>query len=222
MDRRSFVLVAVLIAAQATLVAAQQPYAPAAPGTFPADAAATPLTGVQQPSDVRQTSVEQPLPLAPPARANTPLQLPAAPGADAARNKTTGAAGFGTMLAALGVVLGLFLGAVALLRRGMPKPAPTLPKEAVEVLGRIPLPGRCQGHLIRVGNKIALVGFQGGHGEPLVEITDPLEVDRLAGLCRQEDPYSATTSFRGIVDQFFKEKMPGARDAAAATEVDDV
>ena len=219
-----FAAVAFVVALAATGSNAQtpSPYAPA-PSLFPAGASATPLQTTPPVGDVQPTSHQQTVSLSPPeARANKPLQLPAAPGSDASKSKTGGASGFGTMLAALGVVLGLFLAVVGLLRRGMPKPARMLPKEAVEVLGRIPLPGRCQGHLIRVGNKIALVGFNGGVGETLVEITDPLEVDRLAGLCRQDDPHSATTSFRGIVDQFFKEKPPAALDAAGRQEIDDV
>lgn len=220
-------------------VVAQTPYAPT-PGLFPNDAPAAPLTtapltttppstapnpipsavpqGTVVQTSVQHATVQPSVALSPPeARASKPLQLPGASNTDG-KPRSGAASGFGTMLAALGVVLGLFLAAVALLRRGMPKPAKLLPKEAVEVLGRIPLPGRCQGHLIRVGNKIALVGFNGGHGESLVEITDPVEVDRLAGLCVQDDPHSATTSFRGIVDQFFKEKTPAAADNLSRAE----
>jgi flagellar protein FliO/FliZ len=205
---------------------AQTPYAPT-PGIFPEPAAAAPLptspgavpTAVPQ-GTVQQTSHQQSVALSPPEpRANAPLQLPGAPSGDASRPR--GPSGFSTMITALVVVLGLFLAVVGLLRRGMPKPARMLPKEAVEVLGRIPLPGRCQGHLIRVGNKIALVGFNGGHGEPLVEVTDPIEVDRLAGLCMQDDPHSATTSFRGIVEQFFREKNPAPIAADRNPEADD-
>ncbi|MEX2112376.1 MAG: hypothetical protein WD845_04280 [Pirellulales bacterium] len=46
--------------------------------------------------------------------------------------------------ASLGIVLGLFLLIVLVMRRGMPKGAISLPKDVVEVLGRAPLVGRQQ------------------------------------------------------------------------------
>jgi flagellar biogenesis protein FliO len=134
------------------------------------------------------------------------VKLSAAPTADAAARPRSGVSSFFGVIGALGIVLGAFLIVVLFLRRGLPKGARLLPTEAVEVLGRLPFPGRQQGHLIRVGNKIALVSFSTGGAETLLEITDPLEVDRLAGLCRSADPHSATTSFRGVVEQFFHDK----------------
>lgn len=114
------------------------------------------------------------------------------------------ASGLPTGLASLAVVLGLFLAVAWAVRRGMPAGPAKLPSEAVEVLGRAPLAGRQFAHLIRCGNKLLLVHVAPGCAETLTEITDPVEVDRIAGLCRQAHPQSATTSFRQVFQQWGK------------------
>ena len=114
-----------------------------------------------------------------------------------------------TGLASLAVVLGLFFAVAWALRRGMPPGAAMLPREAVEVLGKTPLAGRQHAHLLRCGNKVLLVYLAQGVAETLTEITDPLEVDRLVGLCRQSHPQSTTASFRQILQQFGRGKGEG-------------
>ena len=106
------------------------------------------------------------------------------------------------MAASLAVVLGLFLAFAWMLRGATPKAAGLLPNEVVEVLGRAPLAGRQQMHLLRCGNKLLLVSVTPAGAETLTEVTDPLEVDRLAGLCQQARPHSATAAFRQIFQQF--------------------
>jgi flagellar biogenesis protein FliO len=113
---------------------------------------------------------------------------------------------FLTGLAALAVVLGLFFVTAWALRRGMPAAPGRLPSEVVEVLGRTPLATRQFAHLIRCGNKLLLVHLAPGTAETLTEITDPAEVDRIAGLCRQSHPQSTTATFRQIFQQFAREK----------------
>jgi flagellar biogenesis protein FliO len=102
----------------------------------------------------------------------------------------------------LGIVLGLFLLMALVVRRGMPKNLPVLPREAVEVLGRAPLFGREQVYLIRCANKVVLVAASAGKLETLTEVTDPAEVDRLSGIGQQSHPHSATASFRQVFEQF--------------------
>ncbi|MHB1035585.1 MAG: flagellar biosynthetic protein FliO [Pirellulales bacterium] len=115
-----------------------------------------------------------------------------------------------TLVGSLGVVVGLFLGVVWLIRRGMPAGAMVLPREAVEVLGRAALGGRQQAYLVRCGNKLLLVSVSPAGCETLTEIIDPLEVDRLAGLCQQSQPQSATAAFRQVFQQFAGERAtPG-------------
>lgn len=122
--------------------------------------------------------------------------------------------------ASLGIVLGLFLLVVWVMRRGMPKNATLLPREAVEVLGRAPLIGREHVYLIRCGNKMLLVSVAAGKAETLTEITDPSEVDRLAGICQQLHPHSVTTSFRQVFQQFGQPQH--ARDFLARRQADDL
>jgi flagellar biogenesis protein FliO len=110
-----------------------------------------------------------------------------------------------TGAASLGIVLGLFLLVAFVVRRGMPKNSALLPAEAVEILGRAPLIGRQQVHLLRCGNKILLVYATATGVETLTEIDDPAEVDRLAGICQQNRPQSASASFRQVFQQFDRE-----------------
>lgn len=105
-------------------------------------------------------------------------------------------------MASLAAVLGLFFAVAWVLRRGTPHTMAALPGEVVEILGRAPLPGRQQMHLVRCGHKLLLVAISATSADTLTEITDPLEVDRLCGLCRQSHPQSATATFRNILNQF--------------------
>jgi hypothetical protein len=86
--------------------------------------------------------------------------------------------------ASLGVVVGVFLLVAWVVRRGMPKGSGLLPSDAVEVLGRAPLVGRQQVHLVRCGHKLVLVTVTPSGTQTLTEITDPAEVDRLLNLCQ--------------------------------------
>ena len=101
----------------------------------------------------------------------------------------------------LGVVLGIFLLIAWMIRRAAPQGLTRLPNEAFEVLGRAPLAGRQNVHLLRCGNKLLLVSITPAGTETLTEIIDPQEVDRLAGLCRQAGPQSSTAAFRRIFEQ---------------------
>ena len=108
-----------------------------------------------------------------------------------------------TLGGSLAMVLGLFLLTMWLLRRASPNATAALPMEVFEVLGRAPLAGRQQAHLLRCGNKLLLVSVAaaGSGATTLGEITDPAEVARLADLCRHARPAGPTTSLRRIVGQ---------------------
>ena len=101
----------------------------------------------------------------------------------------------------LALVLGVFFALVWVLRRAAPPGASLLPAEAFEVLGRAPLANRQQAHLLRCGNKLLLISAGTAGTEPLTEITDPAEVDRLTDLCRQARPNIATTALSRILGQ---------------------
>lgn len=118
-----------------------------------------------------------------------------------------------TVGGSLALVLGLFFLVAWLLRRGMSKGSGLLPAEAVEVLGRTALPHRQHMQLIRCGNKLLLVAVSAGGAETLTEITDPLEVERLVGLCTSARSNSHAAAFRQVLDQFGREPhAPGFVD----------
>jgi flagellar biogenesis protein FliO len=106
-----------------------------------------------------------------------------------------------TVITSLAVVLGLFAIVVWFARRANPKGYATLPGEVVETLGRAPLSGRQEMHLVRVGKKLLLLSVTQTGAETLTEITDPAEIDRLAGICQQHQPGSITASFREVFAQ---------------------
>jgi flagellar biogenesis protein FliO len=114
-----------------------------------------------------------------------------------------------TILSALAIVIGAFLIFAWLMRRGGPKPSAALPGDVVSVLGRVPLAARQFAHLLRVGNKLVLVNLTTTGAETLTEVTDPVEVDRLVGLCQQFNPHSTTKAFEQVFRQLSRETTPG-------------
>jgi len=121
----------------------------------------------------RQPAVQQPtMPLAP----QTPAEGVKRPG------------GWGSLASVLGsliVVLGIFLIAVWALRRSALGSRGMLPQDVFEPLGRAPLGAHPQAHLIRWGSKLLLVAVSTNEARTLTEIAEPVEVERLARLCRQ-------------------------------------
>ncbi len=106
-----------------------------------------------------------------------------------------------TVGGSLAIVLGLFFIVAWAMRKTAPRGSLVLPKEVFEILGRAPLGARQQVQLLRCGNKLLLVSITPGGAETLTEVTDPLEVDRIAGICQQAHPKSATTAFRQVFQQ---------------------
>jgi flagellar biogenesis protein FliO len=111
-----------------------------------------------------------------------------------------------TAVGATSAVAGLFLLSVYALRRGLPRGASTLPDDVVCVLGRKQLSTRQSAQLIRVGNKLVLLSVTPDGVEPLAEVTDPAEVDRLLGLCHQSSEASSTGEFQDVMDQLARER----------------
>ncbi|MCI0358990.1 MAG: flagellar biosynthetic protein FliO, partial [Planctomycetaceae bacterium] len=131
----------------------------------------------------------------------------------------TPTAAIGTVASSLAIVLGLFAALVWFSKRFAPAGAAALPKEAVELLGRTPLDGRQTMQLIRVGNRLLLVALSASGAATLTEITDPLEVEHLAGLCRRGKSGSATASFSAVLSQLASEpadQPPRTRARGAA------
>jgi flagellar biogenesis protein FliO len=150
---------------------------------------------------------------------NTRLVAPRSAGAkrDAAKDpkklafpfKINSLQSFSTAGTGLAIVVGLFLICAWLLRRGGPKANGALPPEAFAVLGRSPLTPQSIAHLLRIGNKLVLVAVSADGAQPLTEVTDPLEVDRLTGLCSTSRGYGPAAEFQQVLAQLAKEPARG-------------
>ncbi len=116
---------------------------------------------------------------------------------------------FTTAAAGLAIVVGLFLVCAWMMRRAGPKPTTPLPSEAVAVLGRVPLAARNFAHLLQVGNKLVLVAITPDGVAPITEITDPLEVQRMLGLCVGNRKQSTSAEFHDVLEQLAKEPASG-------------
>jgi flagellar biogenesis protein FliO len=124
----------------------------------------------------------------------------------------------GTAGTGLVLVIGLFLLCASLMRRGGPSPTTPLPRDAVAVLGRIPLTPKQFAHLLQVGNKLVLVSITGERTDTITEVTDPVEVDRLLSLCMKGGKQSSTAEFNRVLHQLSREPAQGflGRDAASS------
>lgn len=175
-------------------------------------APATPAPQAQANSALNPPGAAVPQPSGPAPEEAAPRLLPArkteayaarsSQGESAANARPGSLASLLTVTASLVLVLGLFLVAAWLLRKASPGNAVVLPKEVFELLGRAPLASRHQVHLVRCGRKLLLLSVSQAGIDSLAEIDEPTEVDRLAGLCQQAQPGSATTVFRQVFQQF--------------------
>ncbi len=116
---------------------------------------------------------------------------------------------FTTAGAGLAIVVGLFLVCMWLLRKSGPTPTSPLPKDAVSVLGRVPLAARNFAHLLQVGHKLVLVAITPEGVSPITEVTDPMEVQRLLGLCQQTKKHSTSAEFHDVLKNLTKEPATG-------------
>jgi flagellar biogenesis protein FliO len=114
-----------------------------------------------------------------------------------------------TIASALVIVIGAFLIFAWLMRRMGRSTTAELPGDVVGVLGRVPLAGRQFAHLLRVGNKLVLVTLTPAGIETITEIADPVEVDRIVGMCQQYGSHSTTKAFEQVFRQLSRESAPG-------------
>ena len=106
---------------------------------------------------------------------------------------------FISVVSSLLIVVGLLLGAAWCYRKAAPNASGTLPKQVIQILGRTPLAPRQQLVLLRFGPKLLLVSNLQGEVRTISEIVDPLEVDRVAGMCESSQPGSISDSFRSVL-----------------------
>jgi len=130
-----------------------------------------------------------------------PLRPPAPAGHALADKSLSGVRSLITVGGSLTAVLGLFFLVAWMLRRASPGRAGNLPPEVFETLGRAALAAHQQVHLLRCGNKLLLVSVTAGAAETLTEISDPAEVERLVGLCRQTRSGGSPATFRQSLRQ---------------------
>jgi flagellar biogenesis protein FliO len=111
-----------------------------------------------------------------------------------------------TTLGGLAVVLVLILSSARALRKHAPATAGIVPAEVIQVLGRRYLDHRQSIQLVRCGSRILILANSPQHGlHTLAEVTDPVEVDTLAGLCQQSQANSVSQNF---VQMFQKQLRP--------------
>lgn len=133
----------------------------------------SPALPSSQESDVPHSSSETPLP-----------RRSAAATRDANRAQGNAATSWSATVWPLLLVIGLIVVGARWLKSRSPATARGLPSEVFEVLGRKAIDPRTSVLLARCGSRL-LVLSQSPHGlQLLAEITDPVEVDCLAGLCR--------------------------------------
>ena len=126
-------------------------------------------------------------------------------GADAS---TPGATGGGYLLStagALGLVIGLVLGARWVVVKFTGRPL-TASSTAVELLSRTAVAPKSHVLLVRVGRRVLVVGDAGGALRPLGEIDDADEVADLLGAVTASRPGSVTQSFGGLLDRFNRDQ----------------
>jgi flagellar protein FliO/FliZ len=88
-----------------------------------------------------------------------------------------------TAVGALAVVVGLILILARIFRRHAPLFSQSLPTEALEILGRRFLDQRQSIVLLRIGSRILVVGSSAAGLQGIGEVSDPVEVDLIAGMC---------------------------------------
>jgi len=123
------------------------------------------------------------------------------------RAKATGD-GWWATLAGLAAVLALVFVLARIVKKKVPAVQKTLPSDVVQVLGRKALDYRHTIHLVRFGSRMLMLGVSQEGMTTLSEITDPVEIDYLAGLCKPSEPASVAQSFSQLFQTFQTSEKP--------------
>lgn len=155
----------------------------------------------------------------PAALPNRPAARSSTPGPKNARSGPSSAAnGWWGTLGGLTAVLALVFLTAKVIRKSMPAATQSLPAEVVQVLGRKALDYRNTIHLVRLGSKLLVLGSSQEGLAPLSEITDPVEVDYLAGLCKREPAASLSEGFHQLFRKFQGPPEPEEAPETATNE----
>lgn len=152
-----------------------------------------------------------------------PAGLPLAPrGKSAAHHASssppTAGRAIATVVSSLAVVVGL-LGVVAWLARRFHPTPQSLPSELYQHLGTTTLGGRQSIHVMRFGAKLLLVVAGPTGLQPLAELTDADDVERLTALCRPKSSSTIAATLQRVVADWSNSSPPraGARSVRPAT-----
>jgi len=136
-------------------------------------------------------------------------------------SKATSTTTFWKTTGSLALIVVLILAAGRILKKRDGAFGHALPTEAVELLGRRSIDGRQVIHLVRLGSRILVLGSSSEGLRSLAEITDPVEIDYLAGLCRSGNVSSGiTATFRSLLtgrQQPDSDEPPSDFDATFST-----
>lgn len=133
---------------------------------------------------------------------------PITPAKSSKKNQRGSSSILRTIGALLFIVTLIFVGA-KLLKKHTPRLSGGIPREALEVLGKRTIDQKQVVHLLRLGSRILVVGGSQQGLQTLAEITDPVEVDYLAGMCQRDETESRFT--QGFLALFRRE--PGGEPA---------
>jgi flagellar biogenesis protein FliO len=119
------------------------------------------------------------------------------------------------MAASLAIVIGGYLAFIWLVRAFHGGNSQSLPKQVVEVIGQAPFNSKQTMQLVRLGNKLLLllVGPEGT--QAIGEVTDPVEVETLIGMCR---PNRNSRRGRSVDPRHVPTRAPGAGSGANMME----
>ncbi|MBW3543311.1 MAG: flagellar biosynthetic protein FliO [Planctomycetes bacterium] len=117
-----------------------------------------------------------------------------------------------TTVLALAGVLGLIVVVGRLWKKHGPPGRTLLPTEALELLGRRPIDARQNLYLVRLGSRMLVLGSSAEGLTTLAEITDPVEVDYLAGVCRPRESGEARVG-EGFLALFNRRQLEGGTES---------
>lgn len=135
-----------------------------------------------------------------------------ADGSDAGKS---GGSSAGAVLAALVVGLLFLLGLAKLFLKRSPYAISGLPREAIDVLGRRVVDPRNSVYIVKVGNRMIVLGSSPGGLTSLADITDPIEVASLANIC------AAAQQSRPDAAKWLSKLWPGPTTAVESRPFDD-
>ncbi len=140
--------------------------------------------------------------------------------APSSTNTLLGGGWFFNTLAALAVVLVLVFVARSMLTKWAGRNAATSHSPVADVLARIPIAPRNHLVLVRLGQRILVLGDSAQGLRTLESISDPQEIAELLTLVSASRPASISTGFRQLVNHFGQEHDSEAFPDAARRDTD--